>query len=374
MPAAIRAQLAQQIVNTLKTICSHDINYIDIYGRISASTDPDRVGSYHMGGHEAARTGQIIAIEEDDPQRDMRHGINMPIRFHGSTVAVIGITGVPEEVEKYANLAQRITLLLLREHEIDSRNYDTRTQTGYLVRALIDRENVTQDFIAEVLRRNGISDSVNRWRAVVIQLQESHIHPLAAIEAAVQELVRQRGMCLYGYRFPDEYVLLVRDRDSTRWEQDLRRLADGWTGDLRIGIGSARRLSRQDLSFQAARLAIQSVDAGENFALYESMRLEILLGSVSEAAADAYLQKCLDGLDEADRKLLRLYFASEMSLKETAEKCFVHVNTVQYQLRRVRERCGLDPRRFREASLLYTALRVEAMQNRSRREGEMADV
>lgn len=229
MPAAIRAQLAQQIVNTLKTICSHDINYIDIYGRISASTDPDRVGSYHMGGHEAARTGQIIAIEEDDPQRDMRHGINMPIRFHGSTVAVIGITGVPEEVEKYANLAQRITLLLLREHEIDSRNYDTRTQTGYLVRALIDRENVTQDFIAEVLRRNGISDSVNRWRAVVIQLQESHIHPLAAIEAAVQELVRQRGMCLYGYRFPDEYVLLVRDRDSTRWEQDLRRLADGWT-------------------------------------------------------------------------------------------------------------------------------------------------
>ena len=191
MPAAIRAQLAQQIVNTLKTICSHDINYIDIYGRISASTDPDRVGSYHMGGHEAARTGQIIAIEEDDPQRDMRHGINMPIRFHGSTVAVIGITGVPEEVEKYANLAQRITLLLLREHEIDSRNYDTRTQTGYLVRALIDRENVTQDFIAEVLRRNGISDSVNRWRAVVIQLQESHIHPLAAIEAAVQELVRQ---------------------------------------------------------------------------------------------------------------------------------------------------------------------------------------
>jgi carbohydrate diacid regulator len=104
------------------------------------------------------------------------------------------------------------------------------------------------------------------------------------------------------------------------------------------------------------------------------MRLELLLGSVSEAAADAYLQKCLDGLDEADRKLLRLYFASEMSLKETAEKCFVHVNTVQYQLRRVRERCGLDPRRFREASLLYTALRVEAMQNRSRREGEMADV
>ena len=66
----------------------------------------------------------------------------------------------------------------------------------------------------------------------------------------------------------------------------------------------------------------------------------------------------------ADRALLRLYFTSELSLKQTAERCFLHVNTVQYRLRRVRERCGLDPRRFREAALLYVALRVEAMNRR----------
>ena len=134
-----------------------------------------------------------------------------------------------------------------------------------------------------------------------------------------------------------------------------------WPEDIRAGIGSSRRLSRQDLSFQAARLAIQSLEADVNFASYESIRLEILLGNVSEAAADAYLKKCLKGLDQADKELLNLYFASEMSLKQTAERGFLHVNTLQYRLNRIRERCGLDPRRFREASLLYTALRVEAM-------------
>ena len=139
MPAPIQGQLAQQIVDTLKTICNHNINFIDVQGRISASTDPARVGSYHDGGREAARLGKIVTIEADAPDRDVRRGINMPIRFHGDTVAVIGITGDPEEVRKYADLAQRLTLLLLREHEIDARNYDTRTQTGYLVRALIDR-------------------------------------------------------------------------------------------------------------------------------------------------------------------------------------------------------------------------------------------
>ena len=90
-----------------------------------------------------------------------------------------------------------------------------------------------------------------------------------------------------------------------------------------------------------------------------------MLGSVSEAAGSAYIQKCLKGLDDEDRELLRAYFDAEMSLKETARRCFLHVNTLQYRLKRVRDRCGLDPRRFREASMLYTALRLEAMDRRS---------
>ena len=361
LPTQIRIHLAQQIVDTLKTICSHDINFIDINGRISASTDPARVGGYHDGGRKAAQSGQIVIIESDDPQRDERRGINMPIRFHGNTVAVIGITGVPDEVQKYANLAQRITLLLLREHEIDMRNYDNRTQTGFLVRALISRESVTPSFTAEVLEKNGLSDNKDIWRTAVIRLQETHEHPLSAIERVTQDITKQLGRCLYAYRFPNEYILLIPERDAGRWDQALRKLAAEWPKDIRIGIGSSRRLSRQDLSFQAAELAIQSQTAGTNFASYEEMRLEILLGSVSKEAADAYLHKCLDGLDESDKELLNLYFACDLSLKETAERCFLHVNTVQYRLKRIRERCGLDPRHFQEASMLYTALRVETM-------------
>ena len=361
MPAHIRTQLAQQIVDTLKIICSHDINFIDVQGHISASTDPDRIGEYHAGGHEAARSEKIVVIDRDDPLSSVRHGINMPIRFHGGTVAVIGITGSPDEVRKYADLAQRITLLLLREHEIDSRNYDTRTQTGYLVRALIDREAVDPAFISEILKRNGLADKAEHWRTMVVELQETHPHPLSAIEAAAQDLTRRLEKCLYAYRFPNEYIIIVRERDSAHWEQAPQKLASDWPEDIRVGIGSMRRLSRQDLSFQAAKLAIQSLEGESNFASYESIRLEILLGSVSEAAAQAYMERCLAGLDEADRHLLNLYFTCEMSLKQTAERGFLHVNTVQYRLNRIRERCGLDPRRFREASLLYTALRVAAI-------------
>ena len=356
----IHMQLAQQIVDTLKTICNHDINFIDVHGRIIASTDPHRVGSYHDGGHEAARTGEIVTIEEDDPDRDVRRGINMPIRFHKETVAVIGITGDAEGVRKYASLAQRITLLLLREHEIDARNYDTRTQTGYLVRSLIDREVVPREFISTVLERNDMTDEGESWRTLVIQLQESHENLLSTIERAVEDTASRTGKCLYAYRFPNEYILLVKDRDSKRWDYAMHELGGKFRKDIKIGIGSARSLLRQDLSFQAARLAIASLAAGENIAAYESFRLELLLSSVSPAAGAAYIRKCLEGLDDSDRELLNIYFTAEMSLKKTAEQCFLHINTLQYRLNRVRDRCGLDPRRFREASMLYTALRLEA--------------
>ncbi len=361
MPVPIHLQLAQQIVDTLKTICSHDINYIDINGRIFASTDPARVNGYHEGGHRAARLGEIVTIEEDDPVKDVRRGINMPIRYHGKTVAVIGITGDPEGVRRYADLAQRITLLLLREQEVDSRYYDRRTQTGYLVRALIDNEMLPSGFISEVLAKNGMSDDAEQWRTVVIQLCSETREPLASIELAVQDISERMGNCLYAYRFPNEFVILFKESGLSSWKRALRSLASRFSEDIRVGVGSPGRLSRQDLSFQAAKMAIHSLPSGENVAFYESVRLELLLGGVDKAAGALYIRKCLHDLDGEDRELLGHYYASEMSLKETARRCCLHINTLQYRLNRIRERCGLDPRSFRDAAALYAALRLEQM-------------
>ncbi|MDO5701763.1 MAG: sugar diacid recognition domain-containing protein [Lachnospiraceae bacterium] len=361
MAFSIQPRLAQQIVDTLKTICSHDINFINTDGRISASTDPDRVNSYHSGGHKAARLGEIVTIEEDDPAQDLRHGINMPIRFHGMTVAVIGITGVPEEVLRYANLAQRLTLLLLREHEIDSKNFDNRTQMDYLTRALINGETVDPAFIKEILENNGVRYESDIWRTAVIHLLPEHRSPLAAIEAAMKEMMGRMDNCLFTFLFPTEFVIIMRDCDLGEWTRELLKTAARFKDDIKIGIGSPRKLRRQNLSCQAARLAAASFATGDNFVTYDAIRMELLLAGVSEDAKNAYLKKCLSGLDSDDRELLIIYFTNEMSLKRTADSCYLHVNTLQYRLNRIRERCGLDPRRFHDAADLYTALRLGRM-------------
>ena len=48
--------LAFQVVNTIKDTCGQDINFIDKQGMIFASTNADRIGTFHAIGHKAAQS------------------------------------------------------------------------------------------------------------------------------------------------------------------------------------------------------------------------------------------------------------------------------------------------------------------------------
>ena len=107
--------LAFQVVNTIKDTCGQDINFIDKQGMIFASTNADRIGTFHTIGHKAAQTEQTIEVFSDDDFPGTQKGINMPLYYHGSFLAVIGITGELDQIRQYVHLADRITHLLIRE-------------------------------------------------------------------------------------------------------------------------------------------------------------------------------------------------------------------------------------------------------------------
>lgn len=71
--------LAQQIVNTIKDVCSYDINFINPSGTIIASTNDARIGAFHEIGRKAAVTGTTIEVAESDNFTGTRQGINLPL-------------------------------------------------------------------------------------------------------------------------------------------------------------------------------------------------------------------------------------------------------------------------------------------------------
>ena len=116
---------------------------------------------------------------------------------------------------------------------------------------------------------------------------------------------------------------------------------------------------KQYKSYQAAKIALQSLMGDENLAVYDSLDLEILLGSVSEDVKTMFFKQTVQDLSKKDRELLKTYFASNMSLKSTSEQLYLHKNTLQYQLDRIWNVTGYNPRKFKEAVVLYMALKLD---------------
>ena len=78
MKVRITDELAQQIVDSAKAVVGWNVNFIDRHGRIMASTDSARIGTYHKAGHVAARTGRVQTVQEDRPEEGVSQGVNYP--------------------------------------------------------------------------------------------------------------------------------------------------------------------------------------------------------------------------------------------------------------------------------------------------------
>lgn len=111
-------------------------------------------------------------------------GGNLPIYHNHKIIAVIGITGNPDDVQKYARLAERITRLLIREKELDAFNRTESEKKSYILRGLIDHEDIHSD------NRPVLS---------------------ASLDNAVSQLFKQLDCQLFTFVYPDEYLAVIKE-------------------------------------------------------------------------------------------------------------------------------------------------------------------
>lgn len=141
----IDRETAQYIVDTVKSVCGKDINYIDARGIIIASTDHSRVDSFHEIGYQVVTQGDTKEVSGDESFLGVQKGVNLPIFYHGKMIAAVGISGELEEARKYAALAQKITTILLREREVEARGSQKRSKISYMLRMLLRQGLASED-------------------------------------------------------------------------------------------------------------------------------------------------------------------------------------------------------------------------------------
>ena len=172
----------------------------------------------------------------------------------------------------------------------------------------------------------------------------------------LSETCQKLGMTLYTYIYPDTFVILVPCQVYPDWARKLPRWKEWFYPGISAGIGTEEPFYRIHESYRFAKMALQAAADRQVFCVHaDDMKLAFLLQSLDGAVRRRYCRDICQHLTDSDIHLLQIYYQQNLSIQETARILCIHKNTLQYRLKRIAGKTGLDPRIFCDAVSLYIA-------------------
>lgn len=201
------------------------------------------------------------------------------------------------------------------------------------------------DRIAQYTREIESLVTRNQWRVAVVHIEDRLVLVFARYTVEQVEMMVR------------EMIAAIRRRGAT-----LDRTY--------IGVGKVTKSARcigksYHQALKLERLQHLRNRAGE-VALYDNSGVDKLLLAIADRdILDDYYRDSIGPLVEYDRvngteltETLRTYFQFSGSVKETAERLFVHRNTVSYQLNKIEDILGVNLSDFRTREFLSVGLQV----------------
>lgn len=364
----ISTKLAQTIVSDMKEIVNQEINYINTDGVIIASTDLSRIGTFHGGGKRVVDTRKDIMIQEDGQYAGARKGINLPVNFENSIVGVIGITGENEEIEKYGRIIKRFTELLIKDAYLNQlKSQEKENQRMIIEELLFYNDSADEQGILNKLRVFNLRPYVKRIVVISEILGDENI--------LIEE--NDRIFKLYSNRLSGHAenllmqnknkIIMVLQNDS---QQSLETMLNDISHELeqkfgflvKSGIGTTEEeLFKMKASYEKALIALDWALFSEeqNIKYYDRLDLEIILENITEDAAAQFFQKVIVNLEEKDvheyNAILKLFEKHNGSINKISEALYIHKNTLQYKLNRLKTLTGYDMRKYCDFTVLKLA-------------------
>ena len=360
MITKIDRELAEQIVNTIKDVCDHDINFIAPSGIILASTDSSRVGTFHEIGQQVAASGSVLEVTEENNFSGTKQGINLPLYHNEHLLAVIGITGIPDKVRNYAYLAERITNLLIREQELNQYSRRQADKKHFVIQSLIRNETDNQEYLTSCLHEFKIDLNTKKRIVLIRTNKQNPITNRSILEQKIQQMFAQAHVCLHTFNYPGDFIALIEETDFEKQNYIFKLFAKEHFDILDIAVGKPTSLFQLHISYRSAETALHSlIISSEHYVIFDDLTLELILSTITPENQKEFLAKTIAPLNEQELHLLEVYFSEEMSLAATSERLFLHKNTLQYKLNAIQKKCSLNPRKFQDAVLLYLAGKIK---------------
>lgn len=350
----INNELVQQIVDSVQEVVGRDINFIDKRGIIIASTDAARIGDFHEAAYEVIKKANSKIVENEEQYVGAKKGINYPVWVNDKVIAVIGITGEPQDVGKYGFIIKKITEVLITEEQIKKNSKNQELLVRNMITSFLYSDMEEAEYLIEHLH----VDVKNKYAVMIIKMNSScAFHNLDRIEITVKDFYEQIGNLIHTYIYPNEFLAFIDEKQYLYIKNNFTSLKKRFEGNLTIGIGIKENIYNIRKSYHYAKIANRTSIAGKKTITFaDDLNLELIIDSLDTNVVKNYTGKVLNGLSDSEQKLLSLYFENDFSLKKTSEILFLHKNTVQCRLNKIMHETGLNPRKFQDAVVLYLAL------------------
>lgn len=362
---------AMQMVEELSTILSQHINFINQEGVIIASSDPNRIGSLHMGAKKLIDENlPYIVIESDDEYPGSKRGVNLPIVVDNDIVGVIGITGDKERVEKYGEIIRKFTQMYIRDENVkQAKAQEEKMVSRFLENWLMHAHAAHEPNFLDTAHSLGVMIKTPRRIVMASFLDQEHADKMrqqVQLDQATRYL--KQAMCdhhkTYALRIGTRHVFLILDSNDDQIKSLCKKVRDTIKGNYEWEVRFGFDASTFDYT-QAHHHYIQAKKA-LNAALsmptqpimgYQDLQLELLLSEISSPLRQEFIDKLfnfasMDDIKEA-LQLCEVLYAYNGSLTQASSHLFVHKNTLQYKLNKLTDITGHDPRHF-SAIPLYT--------------------
>jgi carbohydrate diacid regulator len=362
---------ADKIILEMKHVVDNHINIIDNNGFIIASTDVRRINNYHEGALLVInkRYTELI-VEFDEQYAGCKSGVNLPIYFSNEIIGVVGITGIPDEVVKYARIIQKMTEMLVHEYfDLWNRNNDEKIKLTF-VNDLVSGNFLSSLFeIEERLQKYNLDVKSTFNVALIKYAKNDNTHPNSHLHTARHTIVKRYiteklESTNSLVTFTGEFFIIVTNLSIDEFCKELeylcKKVQEIHSVSLTCSIGNDYD-SYEDIpkSYNEAISILNYINDQPGVYQFSKTSLNVAFSKIPEiyktTLKNHVFSKCSSLEIQEFIDFIKNYFHCNGSLNLLSKKYFIHKNTVQYKIQKIKEKTDYDIRMFNDMLILYLA-------------------
>lgn len=208
----LTGSIAQEIAADTSAIIGFNVLITDRDGIVIGSGDPGRVGSFHEASVEVVRRVRAMSHDPAAARRlsGVEPGITLPLVLNGEAVGTVGITGSPEQVERFGRLVRNQTEILLRESVLLSSRLFREKAVEDLLRDIAHFDPATADPGMLTFRGDDLGYDLRQPRVAVVV--ETSAEPALVLRRLRKAFVDSQDVI--GRGVSGRFVVLHKDTGS----------------------------------------------------------------------------------------------------------------------------------------------------------------